>query len=377
MTAQSPPAQSIAVRAPLHAGEPPEREPPEREAADGGLQVEPLAGWHLPLLTDPAFVPLQPLLQRTTLLRLPGQLLQWLPIPTPSSFSCQVLIARRGATPLGLIVTRPENRRCSCWRVQHLRLALESGRRELAGVLLREAILRAHGAGSWIATASTLDCDRLAALREQGFQPLRTERLWRWSGQLPETAGGGDATAAAAGDWTLRPLNRRTARSLWQLEQAACPGLLRQLLDRHVEDLLERSGGRGWMLMDPCRDQAVAAVRWLGEHAGGGHDLELTVHPGWRHLIGSPLAALLSQAARALGTRGCLWLRSDVSDQALERWLRQLEAEPRGDQVLMARSVWRRQELQVPAQAAARRLQEVLEQLQPRRRPLPTPVVPR
>ncbi|WP_254967725.1 hypothetical protein [Cyanobium sp. CH-040] len=343
----------------------------------GGLLIEPLAGWHLPLLTDPAFVPLQPLLQRTTLLRLPGQVLQWLPIPTPSSCSRQVLIARRGATPLGLIVTRPENRSGSCWRVQHLRLALESGKRALAGELLREAILRAHGAGSWIATASTLDGDRLAALREQGFQPLRTERLWRWPGQLPEATGAGDGAGAAPGDWTLRPLNRRTARSLWQLEQAACPGLLRQLLDRHVDDLLERSNGRGWMLMDPCRDQAVAAVRWLGEHAGGGHDLELTVHPGWRHLIGTPLTALLVQAARTLGTESSLWLRSDVNDKALERWLRELQAEPRGEQVLMARSVWRRQELQVPAQAAARRLQEVLQQLQPRRRPLPTPVVPR
>ena len=39
----------------------------------------------------------------------------------------------------------------------------------------------------------------------------------------------------------------------------------------------------------------------------------------------------------------------------------------------MARSVWRRQEGQ-PAQRAARRLEAVLEQLQPRRPPLPTPV---
>ncbi len=359
----------------------PEGESPGPRAQGGALGdrplIEPLAGWHLPLLNDPAFVPLQPLLQRTAVLRPVARALRWLPIPTPTNLSPEVLVARQGHVPLGLIVTRQENRSGSCWRVQHLRLMAECGRRELAGALLREAILRARGAGSWIAIASTLDSDRLAALREQGFQPLRTERLWRWPGGLPASG----TLAAAAGDgsqpWSPRPLNRRSARALWQLEQAACPGLLRQLLDRHVEDLLDRSGSRGWLLIDPGRDQAVAAVRWLGDHPGGGHDLELTVHPGWGQLIGAPLTSLLAQAARALGRHQPLWLRSDINDQALERWLVQLGAEPRGERVLMARSVWRRQELHAPAQGPARRLEAVLEQLQPRRRPMPTPLGPR
>jgi hypothetical protein len=347
----------------------------QREPLAGSL-IEPLAGWHLPLLSDPAFVPLQPLLQRTAVLSLPARALQWLRIPAGANLCPEVLVARQGSSPLGLIVSRPENRSGSCWRVQHLRLAVESGKRELSGQLLREAIRRARGAGSWIAISSTLDGDRLAALREQGFQPLRTERLWRWSGPLAAAEAGSDDSPS--GDpWTLRPLNRRTARAHWQLEQAACPGLLRQLLDRHVEDLLDRSAGRGWMLFDPGRDQAVAALRWLGEHPGGGHDLELTVHPGWGQLIGAPLTSLLAQATRALGRHQPLWLRSDIHDQALERWLRQQGAEARGERVLMARSVWRRHELHAPAQGAAERLDAVLRQLQPRRRPMPTPLVHR
>jgi hypothetical protein len=43
-----------------------------------GIQLEPLAAWHLPLLGDPAFVPLHPLLQRAVLLQLPERLLQLL-----------------------------------------------------------------------------------------------------------------------------------------------------------------------------------------------------------------------------------------------------------------------------------------------------------
>jgi hypothetical protein len=43
--------------------------------------------------------------------------------------------------------------------------------------------------------------------------------------------------------------------------------------------------------------------------------------------------------------------------------------------VLMARSVWRRHEHHAPMQAA-KGLEAVLGQLQPQRRPLPTPVGP-
>jgi hypothetical protein len=42
----------------------------------------------------------------------------------------------------------------------------------------------------------------------------------------------------------------------------------------------------------------------------------------------------------------------------------------------MARSVWRRHEQAAPA-LGARRLEAMLGQLQPQRRPLPTPLIPR
>jgi hypothetical protein len=281
----------------------------------------------------------------------------------------QVLIARQEHAILGVIITRQVNRTGSCWQVQHLRIAPQGQRSQLSQQLLREAIVRARGATSWIATSSSLDNDRLAALRQQGFQPLRTERLWRLHGQgQPQEANS---------EPVLRALNRRTAWVLFQLEQAACPAQLRQLLDRSSDDLLDQSHGRGWLLLDAARNQAVAGLRWLGEHPGGGHDLELTVHPGWNQLIGAGTDRLLAQAHQALGSGDPLWLRTDVGHRDLENWLQERGAEPLGERVLMARSVWRRQELPAPAHQAARRLEAMLEQLQPRRRPLPTPLGPR
>jgi hypothetical protein len=142
------------------------------------------------------------------------------------------------------------------------------------------------------------------------------------------------------------------------------------VLDRRVEDLLDRRGGHGWLLIDADRKEAVAAARWVEDHPAGGYQVELSVHPGWTHLLGAPTELLLRRLAPS-GDQ--IWLHSEVGDGPRQAWLTQLGAEEHGDVVLMARSVWRRQEGQ-GALGAARRLGAVLEQLQPRRRPVPTPV---
>lgn len=336
-------------------------------------RVEALQGWHLPMLDDPAFLPLQPLLQRCLLLALPDRLLSALRRRQPlTSHALVALQSLPGGQQrmLGLIVCRRLNRSGSSWQVEHLRLALGAadaacpGRLEISAGLLREAIQRARSAASWFATASSLDSARLALLREQGFQPQRTDQLWRWR-PAPNAA----PAPLPAGLQLLR-LHRGTAALLWHLEQATCPAQLRQLLDRSIEDLLDQSGTRGWMLVDGARNEAVAAVRWLSDRPDGGLRVELSVHPLWQHLLGAPCERLL-QMLSASGSQ--LWLTSEVGDRARQQWLLALGAEPQQEQVLMARSVWRRQGA-APARLGVARLEAVLEQFQPRRRPLPTPV---
>ncbi|MFN5119637.1 MAG: hypothetical protein ACK5JJ_16240 [Cyanobacteriota bacterium] len=352
-------------------------EPRNPGAPAAQWRIESLRGWHLPLLDDPAFLPLQPLLQKALLLALPERVLHAIAPRQP--LVPKILVAlQTDATgrdrPLGLIASRRLNRSGSCWQVEHLQLAQAAaeapsspGRRLILTGLLRESIQRARGAASWVASASSVDAERLAALREQGFQPLRTDHLWRWQPPSSTPTPMGSITLPA--DLQLRPLHHRTAALLWHLEQAACPAHLRQLLDRKIEDILDQSNGRGWILVNPSRNEAVAGIRWLNDHPAGGHQVELSIHPGWGHLLGPATGLLLQRMAEGQP----LWLHSEVGDQELCLWLEQIGAEAHGEQVLMARSVWRRQEGQ-PAQRAARRLEAVLEQLQPRRPPLPTPV---
>ena len=331
-----------------------------------GVMVSPLQGWHLPLLNDPAFLPLQPLLQRCLLEALPHRLLQLLRLPLPPAPEVLVAAAEGDGALLGLLVSRPLNRRGSCWEVQHLRLVEHAPVRSTAHHLLKAQIHRITAASSWILSVSSLDQERLGLLRELGFQPLRSECLWRWTERMPATA-----APLSGSDLQLRPLQRRTAPLHWHLEQAACPPQLRQLLDRRVEDLLDDSRA-GWMLVDPCRRTAVAGIRLLVHGREDGQDVSFTVHPLWLQALGPSVQGLLDLAAEKAA--GAITLSVDRQDITLNQWLQTAGAEPIGERILMVRSVWRRQ---VPRRVTtvALRLGAVLEQWQPPR-PVPTPSLP-
>ncbi len=329
----------------------------------------------LPLLQDPSVLDLQPLLQRALLLQTPERLLSSLVRRPP--LAPEVLVAYRSPEQLlGLTVLRRLNRSGSCWGVEQLRLcsrALEGagspGVRQVEAAMLRQALQGCRGASSWIATVSAGHDDRLALLREQGFQPLRHQTLWLLE---PDSVAGSALQPACAPPDNLqqRPLNRRSAALLWHLEQAACPAQLRQLLDRRIEDVLDQGKGDGVLWVDPSRQQAVAAVRRLRRDAVGPLDLEVTLHPGWSHLHGPALARLVQQQAAGAGA---VRLRSDSGDGERTRWLGQLGAVVEGEELLMARSVWRRQDPQLTP-AGRWRLDTVLDPFKPRRRPVPTPL---
>ena len=334
-----------------------------------GLQVVTLRGWHLPLLNDPCFADLLPLLQRALLLQAPERLLNSITARPP--LAPEALLAYRDPQqPLGLVLSQRLNRSGSCWQLLQLRSSEASlasgevGRMAIEAALVREAIQRSRSAASWIATSSSNDANRLALLRQQGFQPLRRETLWRWE---PNPA---SSNLPLPRDLQLLPLNRRTATTMWQLEQATLPAQLRQLLDRRSDDLLDQSEQPSWMLFDTTRQQAVAGVRRLRPGLRGLPELELSVHPGWQHLLGQPLQLLLERCAADADQ---LLVRSDVLDQERSQWLQELGMAPEGEEVVMARSVWRRHAPQ-PSQQMAQRLEAVLGRLQPGQKPIPTPL---
>lgn len=340
-----------------------------RGAQPEGWGVERLQGWHLPLLQDPAFLPLLPLLQRALLLALPERLLGAVVPSLPHGPVVHVALSRppsQPVHPLGLIVTRRFNRRGTCWEVDHLALAQNRpayapSEAEVAEALVREAIQSTKGVASWIATSSILDGQRQAFLRAQGFQQVRSDQLWQWQpqGQPP----------MLPGELQELPLSRQTAALVWHLEQSCCPAHLRHVFDRRIEDLLDQSGACGWLLLDGSRNEAVAAIRHQLHRPEVGLVAELSLQPGREDLYGAASEWLLHRLAKPGAS---LVLRADREDESRRAWLESLGARLLGEQILMARTVWRRQEAQ-PARQAALRLEAMLEQWKPAPGSLPTP----
>jgi hypothetical protein len=340
-----------------------------RGSAPQGLSVERLQGWHLPLLQDPAFLPLLPQLQRALILELPERLLGAVLPSFPHGPVVHVALLRHPShapQPRGLVVTRRLNRRGTCWEVDHLaiardRLPLAPSGPEVAEALMRVAIQGASGVSSWIATASVLDGQRLAFLRAQGFQQVRADQLWQWHprGESP----------ALPSRLQAQSLDRQSAALLWHLEQSCCPAHLRQIFDRRIEDLLDQSGGCGWLLLDHDRKEAVAAIRHQTHHPDVGMVAELSLQPGRDDLMGPAGAWLLHRLARAGSP---LVLRTDRDDARRRTWMESLGATLLGEQILMARTVWRRQDAQ-PARQASLRLEAMLETWKPAPRSMPTP----
>jgi len=297
-----------------------------------------------------------------------------------------VLAARQGNLVLALCSYSPANRRRSCWQLDDLigvALSLSLPRRQVERSLLQEAMNRARGASSWIARVNATNVELLSVLRELGFQPLRQSSLWcPPTGKNPSTTflNDGDRQTPSASSLSradpldLVPIDRRHLQLFRHLEQTSCPAPLRELLDRRQNDLLDQCARGSRLLVDRRRQVAVAALRrlprqWLLQ---GSALTELLYHRPWDSRLDASLERLFMALPEA-AARGVL--RVDDPTVDLRRWLVERDFERVGDEVLMARSVWRRQK-RLLALPAARRLEEVLGGLQPGRTPLPTPSTP-
>ncbi|QEY31656.1 hypothetical protein EVJ50_04705 [Synechococcus sp. RSCCF101] len=286
-----------------------------------------------------------------------------------------ILTAREGNRVLALCCCSPANRRRSCWQLDD-RLVLAASatlpRRQVERSLLQEAMHRVQGAGSWMARIDAADGDGLSLLRELGYQSLRHSSLWSLPAVAPRSTR--PPLPPLPDGLELMPIDRSQLNLFRQLEQSACPPALRELLDRRLEDLLDQCGRGSRLLVDRRRQTALAALRRIPDRwrPAGPATLELLCHRAWDSRLDQGLAWLLQ--VRPRGASSAV-VRVDDPCGELRSWLTRHDCEPVGDEVLMARSVWRRQQ-RAHAVPATRRLEVMLGKLQPGRTPLPTPATP-
>jgi len=335
----------------------------ESQLQHQNLQVELLQLSHLAELQRPELQYLATQLQKLVFLRPISALKPWL-APSSSPAPLALVAVSDAGRCVGLLLAEPCNRRGSCWRLEVLESWGDAvSPLDVASCLLKAALEQAPGAMAWVARAASNADQTLAALREQGFQILQHQQAW-----LLKSLKKLKAVEVLPEPFQFQPLSRASAVLLLQLELAATPSHLRQMQDLRSEDLLADSQVDSLLLVDLQRHQAVAGARLLRRRHRGPTEIELSLHPGWKHLLGDILGLLLTNAA---DKHLPALIRCDISNCEGNEWLAQQGALQIQEELVLARSLWRRHELVPPPGLASRTIERLVGQWQPKQRPVP------
>ena len=306
---------------------------------------------------------LETMLWRGWLARAEQQLPSLLPTRQPS---CLVALEQKNL--VGLVVIRPYNRRGTCWSVTSPELITSPrhcSKQSVSRDLLKNAIQQgSKRAQSWILRCPVNDTDQLALARVLGFQPLKLFQCWTPPSLMAQSI------PTWPDELSWQQLSRRTASLLWPLEKAGGSGHLRQIVDRQWIDLLDQNQtGSGVLLTQG--GATITAIAGLVSHPGTNAEtvLELMRDVGWDPRLSQALPKVLADLTSMSKT---FRLITTSEDEPLNTLLEQLRWKRAGEELLLGRSLWRRQ-VSNKLLLGARPLQSMLGRLQPQQPPLPTP----
>jgi hypothetical protein len=308
--------------------------------------------------------------------------------PNPLQHFFGTYVAEQAGRLCGLVQVSPFNRTRSTWRVDHVivgePLAAANPEQPLSmdigSQLLRYCFQAIWEARTWLIEVNVNDKQTLALYRHNGFQTLAKMTYWEIA---PEQL---QALAEREPDLpNLLPISNADASLLHQLDTVSMPPLVRQVFDRHIIDFKTNLFGsmmgslKRWMshtdiasgyVFEPQRKAAIGYFRVsLSKDSGKPHSAQLTVHPAYTWLY----PELLAQMARATQDYPNQLLQLVSADYQPEREedLEQIGATRIEHTLMMSRSVWHKLRESKFVSLEGLQLSEVLQGLQPSRKPVP------
>lgn len=306
----------------------------------------------------------------------------WFPNPLRNFFSAYV--AEQENRLRGMIQVSPFNRTRSTWRVD--RVLVDSTLREdqilpseVGSQLLRHCFQSIWEARTWLLEVNVNDKTTLALYRQNGFQTLAHITYWSIAPEILQILAEREPDLP-----NLLPVSNADACLLYQLDTQSMPSFVRQVYDRHIADfktgfLLAVGGGLArWLrkaevarayVFEPQRKAAIGYFELqLCRDGSQPHVAHLTVHPAYTWLY----PELLTQMARLTRDLPPQSLQLTSADYQPEReeFLEQMGATRTEHTLMMSRSVWHKvRESKFSLEAL--QLAEVLQGLQPARKPVP------
>ncbi|WNZ25156.1 GNAT family N-acetyltransferase [Leptolyngbya sp. NK1-12] len=302
----------------------------------------------------------------------------WFPNPLRSFFCAYV--AEQNNQLRGLIQVSPFNRTRSTWRIDRVMVdrAANATPSEIGSQLLRHCFQAIWEARTWLVEVNVNDKATLALYRQNGFQTLAHITYWTISPEILQVLAQREPDLP-----NLLPVSNADACLLYQLDTQSMPSFVRQVYDRHIADFktsLMKAIGSGvtrWFRKTDLANgyvfesQRKAAIGYfqlqLCRDGSQPHTAQLTVHPAYTWLY----PELLTQMARVTQeVPAPLQLTSTDYQPEREEFLEQIGATRTEHTLMMSRSVWHKlRESKFSLEAL--QLAEVLQGLQPARKPVP------
>ncbi len=323
--------------------------------------------------------------------------------PNPFQNSFCIHIAELNQQIKGLIQVSPFNRTGTTWRIA--RVAVDAvmvqnaaeleevedaepstaasslvTSSDIGSLLLRYCLEKIWQARTWILEIDINDKSALALYRKNGFQRLAHMTYW---GIAPERLK--ELSEREPDLPNLLPVSNADAQLLYQLDTMAMPPLVRQVFDRHVQDfktslvgsvaegvrqLFSRTEFVSGYVFEPQRKAAIGYFQvQLCRDGSQPHVAQLTVNPAYTWLY----PELMAQMARVTQEVPAQALHLSSSDYQPEReeYLERVGADRIAHTLVMSRSVWHKLREAKPAAMEGLQLSDVLQGLQPSRKPVP------
>lgn len=322
--------------------------------------------------------------------------------PNPFQNSFCIHVAELNQQIKGLIQVSPFNRTGTTWRVDRVAVnsvVLQNAPKleaevdtetppasslvtssDIGSLLLRYCLEKIWQARTWILEIDINDKSALALYRKNGFQRLAHMTYW---GIAPECLK--ELSEREPDLPNLLPISNADAQLLYQLDTMAMPPLVRQVFDRHIQDfktslvgsvaegirqLFSRTEFVSGYIFEPQRKAAIGYFQvQLCRDGSQPHVAQLTVNPAYTWLY-PELMAQMARVTQEVPTQ-TLHLSSSDYQPEREEYLERIGADRIAHTLVMSRSVWHKLREAKPAAMEGLQLSDVLQGLQPSRKPVP------
>ncbi|HEY9704720.1 MAG TPA: GNAT family N-acetyltransferase [Allocoleopsis sp.] len=303
--------------------------------------------------------------------------------PNPYQYNFSVRVAQQEQKIKGMIQISPFNRTRSTWKVERILVEKNCILSDVGSLLLRHCLEKIWEARTWLLEVNINDKAQLALYRQNGFQPLAQLTYWEIKPEILQQLREREPDIP-----NLLPINNADAHLLYQLDTVAMPPLVRQVFDRHLHDFKTNFIGglfdklSEWLnqtktisayVFEPQRKAAIGYFKIQLSPSGNiPHQAELTVHPAYTWLY----PELMANMAHIVKEYPLQSLKISSTDYQPEReaYLQEIGAEITENTLLMSRSVWHKLKEAKPMTLETLQLAEMLQSLQPARKPVPNRV---